>query len=237
MIELFFWPTPNGRKITIMLEEAGLGYTVRPVAIGQGEQFAQSFTQISPNQRIPAIIDHMPTGGEAPRPIFESGAILMYLAQKTGQFIPNDEAGRWSVIQWLMWQVANVGPMLGQYGYFLRYSSETVPHAIERYRKETRRLYDVLERQLASSRDCIAGAYSIADIALFPWIMTHKAQQINLDDYPNIAEWYGRLRKRPKLQAGLQVGKEWLTPNLSQESKRILFEDKPAGSAATETPA
>lgn len=219
-----------------MLEEAGLDYLVRPVDIGQGAQFTEHFAQLNPNQRIPAIIDHAPTGGETPRTIFESGAILMYLAQKSGQFLPDDEVGRWSVIQWLIWQVANVGPMLGQYGYFLRYASEAVPHAIERYRKETRRLYGVLDRQLASSRDSIAGAYSIADMALFPWIMTHKAQQINLDEYPNVAEWYGRLRQRPKLQAGLQVGKEWLTPGLSQHATRILFEDTPGPSATTEIP-
>lgn len=210
----------------------GLEYRVRPVAIDKGEQFTEHFTALNPNQRIPAIIDRAPADGQAPRTMFESGAILLYLAEKTGRFIPADAAGRWAVVQWLMWQAANVGPMLGQYGYFLRYASEPVPHALERYQRETKRLYGVLDRQLGG-KDCISGAYSIADIALFPWIMTHKAQQISLDDFPNIAAWYNRLRERPALQAGLQVGRQWLNPDLSQQAKRILFEEATLLSDAT----
>jgi GST-like protein len=228
MIDLYFWPTPNGRKITIMLEETGLPYAVKPVAIDRGAQFSDEFARINPNRRVPAIVDHAPSHGSGPLVIFESGAILLYLAEKSGRFLPQDKMRRWSAIQWLMWQMSSIGPMLGQYGYFLRYADERVPHAIARYEREVVRLYSVLDRRLSETDGFVAGAYSIADMALFPWIMTHKAQQIAIDNYPSVAAWYKKLRARPRLQAGLEVGQSWLKPMLSHDAKQNLFERKPS---------
>lgn len=223
MIDLHYWPTPNGWKISIMLEETGLPYRLVPVNIGRGDQFEPGFQAISPNGRMPAIVDHDPPGGGEPVAIFETGAILLYLAEKTGQFMPTDLRGRYRVMQWLMWQMGGLGPMLGQNGHFLLYAPEKVPYGIDRYGREARRLYGVLDRELGKTGDCVAGAYSIADMAIFPWIMTHKAQQISLDDFPNIRRWFSELRARPQVQAGLAVGAELRAPAMTEEAKKVLF--------------
>lgn len=223
MIDLHYWPTPNGWKITIMLEECGLPYRVVPVNIGRSEQFTPAFQALSPNGRMPAIVDHAPLGGGQPLSIFESGAILLYLAEKSGRFMPADVGGRYRVTQWLMWQMGGLGPMLGQNGHFALYASEKIPYAIERYGREARRLYAVLDGELGRTGDGIAGAYSIADMATFPWIMTHKAQGISLDDYPHIKRWYAQLREREALQRGLAIGKEWRAPKMDDEARRVLF--------------
>jgi GST-like protein len=209
MIELLGGPTPNVWKVTIMLEECGLPYSLRPIHLSRGEQFAPEFLEISPNNRIPAIIDHDPVGLDRPLPIFESGAILIYLAEKTGRFLPDDLAGRFATIEWLMWQMAGLGPMLGQHGHFFLYAEEKIPYAIDRFRGEAKRLYGVLDRQLAKTGAHVAGPdYTIADMACFPWIMTHKAQNLTLDEWPHLKAWYARLRGREALQRGLMVGKD-----------------------------
>jgi len=226
MIDMHYWPTPNGWKISIMLEECGLPYRVVPVRLGRGEQFAPAFLAISPNNRIPAIVDHAPMGGGAPLAIFESGAILQYLAEKSGLLLPTDVAARFRVISWLMWQMSGLGPMLGQNGHFLLYANEKIPYAMERYRLEARRLYGVLDKQLALTGAHIAGDdYSIADIACFPWVMTHKAQQLTLDDFPHVRRWFAELRARPAVQRGLAVGKELkaAVPAMDEEARSHLF--------------
>ena len=202
MIDLHYAPTPNGWKVSIMLEELGLPYRVIPVNIRAGEQFRPEFLAISPNNRIPAIVDHGPADRGEPFAVFETGAILIYLAEKTGRFLPPDMRGRSRVIQWVMWQMGGLGPMLGQHGHFVLYAAEKIPYAIERYRDEAARLYGVLDRQLGKTGSYVAGDYSIADIACFPWTMTHKAQGFTLDDYPNVKRWYAEIRARPKVQAG-----------------------------------
>ncbi len=230
MIELYYAPTPNGWKISIMLEECGLPYTVHPMQLGRGDQHKPDFLRLSPNGRMPAIVDTAPADGQGPLSIFESGAILIYLAEKSGQFLPRDARGRFDVIQWVMWQMGGLGPMLGQNGHFALYAPEKIPYAIDRYTREAKRLYGVLDAQLADGRETITGAYSIADMACFPWIMTHKAQGISLDDYPHVKRWYAALRARPKLQAGLAVGKEDRKPMDEQARKILLGVDKPAHS-------
>jgi GST-like protein len=205
MIDLYYWPTPNGWKIAIMLLECGLPYRVVPVNISKGEQFASEFLGVSPNNRIPAIVDHDADGQDGPLPVFESGAILMYLAEKTGRFLPADLHGRKTVLEWLFWQVGGLGPMLGQNGHFLLYAPEKIPYAIRRYGDETRRLYHVLDGQLARTGRCLAGDYSIADMAVFPWIVTHKAQGLTLDDYPHVKRWFADIRVRPAVTAGMAV--------------------------------
>ena len=223
MIELYYAPTPNGWKISIMLEELGLPYTVFPVNIREGDQFKPEFLAISPNNRIPAIIDRAPADGGEPIPMFETGAILIYLAEKTGRFLPKDVRGRFKVIQWVMWQMGGLGPMLGQHGHFALYAAEKFPYAIERYRSEAARLYGVLDRQLGTTGAYVAGEeYSIADIACFPWTMTHKAQGFTLDDYPNIKRWYADVRARPEVQKGLAVGKFDRTP-FTEEQRKNMF--------------
>lgn len=226
MIDMHYWPTPNGWKISLMLEECGLPYRVMPVRIGRGEQFAPAFLAISPNNRIPAIVDHAPMGGGAPLAIFESGAILQYLAEKSGLLLPTDVPTRFRVMSWLMWQMSGLGPMLGQNGHFLLYAKEKIPYAMERYRLEARRLYGVLDKQLALTGAHIAGDdYSIADIACFPWVMTHKAQQLTLDDFPHVRRWFAEVRARPAVQRGLAVGKELtaVAPAMDDEARRHLF--------------
>jgi GST-like protein len=230
MIDLYYAPTPNGWKISIMLEECGLPYRVRPMQLGRGDQHTPDFLKLNPNGRMPAMIDHAPIGGGAPLAIFESGAILMYLAEKSGQFLPQDARGKYEVLQWLMWQMGGLGPMLGQNGHFLLYAPEKIAYAIDRYSREAKRLYAVLDAHLADGRDFIAADYSIADIACFPWIMTHKAQGLTLDDYPHVKRWYALLRARPKLQAGLAVGKEDRKP-MDEQARKIMFGvDQPAHS-------
>jgi GSH-dependent disulfide-bond oxidoreductase len=205
MIDLHYWPTPNGWKISIMLEECGLPYTAIPVNIGAGEQFNPAFLVNSPNNRMPAIVDHDPPGGGPPVSVFESGAILLYLADKTHEFLPRDLRGRVRVTEWLMWQISGIGPMLGQNGHFKLYAPEKIPHAIERYEREANRLYSVLDMQLGKTGDCVAGEYSIADMAIFPWIVTHKAQEIVIANYPHVQRWFTRLRERPGVKAGMAL--------------------------------
>ncbi len=223
MIDLHYAPTPNGWKISIMLEELGMPYKVIPVNIREGDQFKPEFLAISPNNRIPAIVDHAPADGGPPLSVFETGAILIYLAEKTGKFMPTELRARMSVLQWLMWQMGGLGPMLGQHGHFALYAPEKIPYAIERYRDEASRLYAVLNRQLGKTGAYVAGSdYTIADIACFPWTMTHKAQGFTLDDFPHIKRWYAEIRARPKVQAGLAVLKFDRTP-FTEEQRKNMF--------------
>ncbi|MBI6704636.1 glutathione binding-like protein [Pseudomonas viridiflava] len=196
MIDLHYWTTPNGHKISLFLEESGLAYKVFPVNIGKNEQFEPDFLKISPNNRIPAIVDHDPADGGAPLSLFESGAILLYLAEKTGRFIPSDLRGRQEVSQWLFWQMGGLGPMAGQNHHFNRFAKEKIPYAIERYVNETARLYGVLDKRLAD-RDFVAGSdYSIADMAIYPWIVPHTYQQQDLNDFPHLKRWFESIANR-----------------------------------------
>jgi len=223
MIDLYYWTTPNGHKITMFLEETGLPYRIVPVNIGTGAQFEPQFLALSPNNRIPAIIDHDPAGGGAPISVFESGAILLYLADKTGRLLPAALRGRVEALQWLFWQVAGLGPMAGQNHHFARYAPEKIPYAIERYVKETNRLYGVLNKRLAG-RDFIAGEYSIADIACYPWIVSHEAQGQRLEDFPRLQRWFEAIRERPTTQRAYEKAKAINTnPTVTEEAKRILF--------------
>ena len=199
MIDLYYWTTPNGHKVSIFLEEAGLPYQVHGVNIAKNDQFKPEFLKIAPNNRIPAIVDQQPADGGAPLSMFESGAILLYLAEKTGRFIPADLRGRQEVSQWLFWQMGGLGPMAGQNHHFGTFAPEKIPYAIERYVKETARLYGVLDRRLAD-REYVAGDYSIADIAIYPWIVPHTRQQQNLADFPNVQRWFATIQARPAVQ-------------------------------------
>jgi GSH-dependent disulfide-bond oxidoreductase len=223
MIELYYWPTPNGHKITMFLEEADLPYEIRPVDISAGDQFKPDFLTISPNNRMPAIVDHEPLGGGEPVSVFESGAILVYLAEKTRRFLPTDLRGRKAVLEWLFWQVGGLGPMAGQNHHFVQYAPEKIPYAINRYVNETNRLYGVLDRQLAG-RDYIAGEYSIADMACYPWTVSHERQQQNLDEFPNLKGWFERVRERPATVRAYQKGEPYMNrPAVTEEGKKILF--------------
>jgi GST-like protein len=222
MIDLHFWPTPNGLKIKLFLEEAGLPYRPVLIDIGKGEQFRPEFLAISPNNRIPAIVDHEPADGGAPLSLFESGAILLYLAEKTGRFIARDLRGRAQVLQWLFWQVGGLGPMAGQNGHFTRYAPEKVPYAIERYTKETNRLYGVLDRQLAHG-EYLAGDYSIADMACYPWIVPHEAHGQRLGDFPQLKRWFETIHDRPAtLRTYAGVEPSYQRP-VSDEVRKMLF--------------
>ncbi|KAE9644996.1 glutathione binding-like protein [Pseudomonas sp. PB106] len=197
MIDLYYWTTPNGHKISLFLEEAGLPYNVHPINISQGEQFQPHFLKIAPNNRIPAIVDHQPADGGEPLSLFESGAILLYLAEKTGQFLPKDLRGRQTALQWLFWQMGGLGPMAGQNHHFSQFAPEKIPYAIKRYIDETARLYGVLDKQLANN-DFVAGSeYSIADMAIYPWIVSHQWQSQNLDDFPHVQRWFKHIKDRP----------------------------------------
>ena len=208
MIEVLSAPTPYCWKVTIMLEECGLPYRILPVFLGEGDQFTPEFLEVSPNNRVPAIIDHTPDAHGAPLAIFESGAILIYLAEKTRRFMAENVAGRFAVIQWVMWQMSGLGPMLGQHGHFVLYAEDKIPYAVDRYRGEAKRLYGVLDRALAKSGAYVAGAeYTIADMACFPWVMTHKAQKLTLEDYPHVEDWFATVRARPEVQRGISAGK------------------------------
>ena len=206
MIDLYYWTTPNGHKITMFLEEAQLPYTIHPVNIGKGEQFHSEFLKISPNNRIPAIVDRSPKDGGAPIAMFESGAILLYLADKIGRFIPKEFRARLDCIQWLFWQMANLGPMAGQNHHFGLYAPEKIPYAIDRYVRETGRLYAVLNKQLAD-REFIVGEYSIADIASYPWVRPERQQQ-NIDDFPNLKRWLDAIKARPATVRAYAKAKE-----------------------------
>ncbi len=227
MIELFYWPTPNGHKITIFLEEAGLPFEIRPVNIGAGDQFKPDFLKIAPNNRMPAIVDHAPADGGAPIAIFESGAILEYMAEKTGKFLPRTTRGKYDVLQWLYWQMGGLGPMAGQNHHFAIYAPEKIPYAIDRYRKETNRLYGVLDRQLAKTRDrggFIAGEYSIADMASYPWIVPWKNQGQTLDDFPDLRRWFDAIRDRAAVKRAYEIG-DRVRPQqpMNEEEKKVLF--------------
>ncbi len=203
MLDLHFWPTPNGYKITIMLEELGLKYNVIPINIGKGDQFKPEFLKISPNNKMPAISDPDGPGGK-PISLFESGAIMIYLAEKTGQLMPSDVRGRYKVIEWLMFQMASVGPMLGQAHHFRRYAPEQLQYAIDRYTNEARRIYNVIDNRLGEA-PYLAGDYSIADIATFPWLIPHNWQGQKLEDFSNLKRWYDGMQARPAVQRGLAV--------------------------------
>lgn len=231
MIELLTAPTPNGWKISIMLEECGLPFQVKWINIGKGDQFKPEFLAVSPNNRIPAIIDHQPADGGEAVSVFETGAILVYLAEKTGQFLPSDLRARNAVMEWLFWQVGGLGPMLGQHGHFKLYAPDRIAYATERYRNEALRLYGVLDRQLAR-HDHVAGAdYSIADMACFPWVQTWKAQEIPLDAFAHLKDWYNRLKARPALRKGMDLGREAINrrPQDDAETRRLLFGIKEQG--------
>ena len=224
MIDLHYWPTPNGWKISIMLEECGLPYRLVPVNIGKGEQFTPEFLAISPNNRMPALVDHAPTASTTPLAVFESGAILIYLAEKTGFFLPTTVRERSQTLQWLMWQMGGLGPMAGQNGHFLLYAPDKIPYAIERYGYEVDRLYGVLDNQLARTGAFVAGPdYSIADMAIFPWVRTHKAQHIDLTRFAHVERWYNALFRRPAVRRGLDLGKALRTEGLTDEARSALF--------------
>jgi GSH-dependent disulfide-bond oxidoreductase len=223
MIDLYYWTTPNGHKITIYLEETGLAYKIIPVNISKGDQLKPEFLAISPNNRIPAIVDREPTEGGAPVVVFESGAILQYLAEKTGKLMPSNLRGRYEVIQWLFWQMGGLGPMAGQNHHFSQYAPEKIPYAIDRYVKETNRLYGVLNKRLAD-RAFIAGDYSIADIAAYPWIVPHQRQGQSLEDFPHLNRWFEAIRSRPATVRAYDKAREInMRPVVTEESRRILF--------------
>lgn len=224
MIELHYWPTPNGHKITLFLEEAGLDYEIKPVNISAGEQFRPEFLAIAPNNRMPAIIDRAPADGGEPVSVFESGAILVYLAEKTGTFMPADLRGRKTVLEWLFWQMGGLGPMAGQNHHFVQYAPERIPYAMERYVKETNRLYGVLNKRLEGRAFINGDDYSIADMACYPWIVPHERQQQNLDDFPNLKRWFTAIAARPATARAYEKGKAVNTqPTVNEESKKILF--------------
>ena len=224
MIDLYYWTTPNGHKITMALEEMGLPYKLIPVNIGKGEQFDPDFLEVSPNNRIPGIVDHEPPGRKSPLSVFESGAILLYLADKTGQLMPKDIKGRTRVIQWLMWQMAGLGPMAGQNHHFGTYAPEKIEYAIKRYVNETARLYAVLNKQLGR-KEFLVGDYSIADIACYPWIVPYERQQQKLEDFPHLKRWFEAIKARPATVKAYELAKTVNSqPAVStDESRRILF--------------
>ena len=232
MIDLHYWPTPNGHKVTLMLEESGLPYRIQPVDIGRGAQFEPAFLEISPNNRMPAIVDHAPADLGAPVSVFESGAILLYLAEKTGRFLPRDLRGRTAALEWLFWQMGGLGPMTGQYGHFSVYAPEKVPYAIERYTKETMRLLGVLEKRLAG-RDFIVGDdYTIADMAAYPWIDAYESAPLDMEAFPEIRRWRTAIAARPATERAYALAKQ-INPDagkpMSDEQKAKLFGQPGAG--------
>lgn len=223
MIDLYYWTTPNGHKVTIFLEETGMPYRIIPVNISKGEQFAPQFLRIAANNRIPAIVDQAPAGGAAPISLFESGAILLYLAEKTGRFLSKDLRARVEVLQWLCWQMGGLGPMAEQNHHFSHYAPEKLPCAIDRYVNETGRLYAVLDKRLAD-REFVAGDYSIADMASYPWVVPHKRQGQDLTKFPHLKRWYEAIAGRPAVMRAYARAAEINTqPTVSEESKRLLF--------------
>ena len=222
MIDLHYWPTPNGHKITIFLEEVGLAYQIKPVNIGKGEQFQPDFLKIAPNNRMPAIVDHAPADGGAPLSVFESGAILTYLAEKTGKFLPHDLRGKARVLEWLNWQMGGLGPMAGQNHHFSQYAPEKIPYAIDRYVKETNRLYGVLDRQLAQHA-FVAGDYSIADMACYPWIVPHERQGQKLEDFPHVQRWFASMQSRPAVIRAYAWGDKIRNEGMTEEARKNLF--------------
>jgi GST-like protein len=223
MIDLYYWPTPNGHKVAMFLEETAMPYRLVPVNIGKGDQFKPDFLAISPNNRMPAIVDHTPLAGGTPISVFESGAILLYLAEKSELFMPLDIRGRTEVTEWLFWQVGGLGPMAGQNHHFSRYAPEKIPYAIERYVKETNRLYGVLNRRLAE-REFVAGAYSIADMAAYPWVVPHEAQGQNLADFPHVKRWFEAIKARPATVRAYELAPTFTNAApMTDEAKKVLF--------------
>jgi len=224
MLDLYYWTTPNGHKITMFLEEARLPYRLIPVNISIGDQFKPEFLAIAPNNRIPALVDHAPADGGEPLSLFESGAILLYLAEKTGRFIPADLRGRAEVLQWLFWQMGGLGPMLGQNHHFKQYAPEVIPYAIKRYVNETNRLYGVLDRRL-SDRPFVAGTdYSIADMAAYPWIVPHQRQGQDLNEFPHLKRWFDSIAARAGTVRAYAKAKSVNTaPTVNEDAKKILF--------------
>ncbi len=234
MIDLYYWPTPNGWKISIMLEECSLPYTVKLVNIGRGEQFSPAFLRLSPNNRMPAIVDHDPPGGGEPLAIFESAAIIQYLAEKAGRFLPRDVRGKYDVLQWVAWQVANLGPVAGQLNHFTNYAAEKIPYAIDRFASEMNRLLGVLERRLAD-RPYLAGEYSIADIATSPWVFPEYQGRKVLADFPHVARWWDAVASRPGVQKGRALGEDLRrSAPLDDEARRVLFGQTAASVAEAE---
>ncbi len=226
MIDLHYWPTPNGHKVTLFLEEAGLDYTIHPVNIGKGDQFRPEYLAFSPNNKMPAIVDHAPADGGAPQTVFESGAILLYLAEKSGQFLSTDPRTRIETLEWLFWQMAGLGPMTGQYGHFNVYAPEKIPYAIERYTNEANRLLQVLDTHL-KGRDFIAGdAYSIADMAAYPWIGVYDKAPIDMTPYPEVQRWHASIKARPATERAYAKARD-VNPDagkaMSDEEKKLLF--------------
>ncbi|MDB5548716.1 MAG: Glutathione S-transferase-like [Tardiphaga sp.] len=227
MIDLYYWSTPNGHKITMFLEEASVPYRVHPVDIGKGDQFKPDFLAIAPNNRIPALVDPEPIGGGSPLSVFESGAMLVYLAEKTGQFLSTDLHARYDTLQWVFWQMGGLGPMAGQNHHFNVYAQEKIKYAIDRYVNETNRLYGVLNKRLAD-REYVAGHYSIADMASYPWIVPWKNQSQNIDDFPHLKRWLDAIAARPATIRAYAKAKE-INPNFGQtpirtdEERRLLF--------------
>ncbi len=226
MIDLYYWTTPNGHKVTMFLEETGLEYKVHPVNIGKGEQFAPEFLRVSPNNRIPAIVDNAPQGGGAPISVFESGAILLYLAEKTGRFIASDTRGRVEVLQWLFWQMGGLGPMAGQAHHFRIYAPEKIDYAVDRYTKECNRLYGVLNKRLADRAFVAGGDYTIADMASYPWIVPYERQGQNLEEFPNLKRWFDAIKARPATIRAYEVvqtvNPQAGTP-MTDDAKKIMF--------------
>ena len=224
MIELFYWPTPNGHKITLFLEEAGLEYKISRLDIGRGDQFKPDYLKIAPNNRMPAIIDHKPADGGAPISIFESGAILWYLAEKSGKFLPADTRGKVAVSEWLFWQMAGLGPMTGQYGHFATYAPEKIPYAIDRYTRERQRLLGVLDKQLKGRKFITGDDYTIADMACYPWIDPYTKAPLDLTDFPEVVRWRAVIEARPGTKRAYAQG-DFNKPSaeLSDEQRKILF--------------
>ena len=223
MIDFYFWTTPNGYKVLTFLEETGIPYRIVPVNISKGEQFEAEFLRISPNNKMPAIVDHSPGELSVPISLFESGAILLYLAEKTGRFLPKDVAGRTEVLQWLFWQMGGLGPMLGQNLHFGQYAPEKITYAIDRYVDETSRLFKVLDKRL-TDREFIAGDYSIADMASYPWVFKHPYLQLRLEDFPNLKRWFKTIEQRPAVARAYEIGASInTTPTVTEESRKILL--------------
>ncbi len=226
MLDLYYWPTPNGHKVTLLLEELGVPYQIKPVNIGAGDQFKPEFLAISPNNKMPALVDHAPADGGAPQSVFESGAILLYLAEKTGRFLPADTRGRVAVLEWLFWQVAGLGPMSGQMGHFSVYAPEHIPYAIERYGNEVRRLHGVMDKRLAESAYLAGDEYTIADMASYPWVNAYDKLPADFTAFPHLKRWHDAIASRPATQKAYAL-KDKVNPNagqpLSEEEKKHLF--------------
>ena len=223
-IELYFWPTPNGKKITIFLEEAELPYNLAPVDITAGEQFDEEYLRISPNNKMPAIVDPEGLDG-GPISVFESGAILVYLAEKTGRFMPSSPRQRYEALQWLMFQVSSVGPMLGQAHHFRGYAPEEIPYAVDRYTNEAARLYGVMDARLSEVKYFVGDEYSIVDMAIYPWVASYERQGQRIEDYPNLRRWYEEMAGRPAVRRAMEVGEELRRPieDLDEEGRDVLF--------------